>query len=64
MLLQSGAPEAAVLETDGDGWGLLHVAAFHGGVDIAKVLLSHGDDNGCWLDVDRCARPIFEAFDP
>lgn len=64
VLLQSGAPEAAVLETDGDGWGLLHVAAFHGGVDIAKVLLSHGDDNGCWLDVDRCARPIFEAFDP
>ena len=49
------APKAAVLETDSDGWGLLHVAAFHGGIDIAKVLLGHGDDDEHWIDVDRCA---------
>jgi ankyrin repeat protein len=55
-LLQGGAPKAAVLEaSDSDGWGLLHVAAFHGGIDILKVLLGHGDDEGHWLDVDRCA---------
>ena len=58
-LLQGGAPKAAVLEADSDGWGLLHVAAFHGGVDIAKVLLGHGDNEGHWLDVDRCARLVF-----
>ena len=51
-LLTGGAPKSAVLEPDSDGWSLLHVAAFHGGVDIVTVLLDHGDDDGCWLDVD------------
>jgi ankyrin repeat protein len=41
-----GAPKAAVLECDSDGWGLLHVAAFHGGVDIATLLLDHGKKAG------------------
>ena len=54
VLLKGGAPKAAVLEPDSDGWGLLHVAAFHGGVDTATALLDHRDEDVCWVEVD-CA---------
>ena len=37
--LLTAAPSDALAELDEEGWGLLHVAAFHNGLDVAGLLL-------------------------